>query len=344
MTAAGSRVPAAGASAPPGARSPRVVFGMAAYHRPDTLAQVLESLLGQTYQDFAVVIVDDHPQPDVTAIVDRYAAADPRISYEPNPVRLGMIRNWRHAFERSLAIHPGATYFAWASDHDFWHPRWLEVLVGELDRDPLVVLAYPQIVRIFPRYRKLITRVFDTADIPHPFARVRATTSGLITAGNCVYGLFRAAAIARVGGFPHVLMPDRLLLLQLALVGRFKQVPDYLWYREVSGSFSYSRQRQMLFARQVPLYTYLPAHLQHFGVLVWRFGVLGRGRPVVGRLRGVAGAVVQLWSSTAREIVRDDSRWREALRRTALGRRLLPGGRVARAQRHRSRVAAAGSR
>jgi len=316
---------------------------MAAYNRPDALAQVLESLLGQTCQDFAVVIVDDYPRPDVKAIVDTYAADDPRISYEANPVRLGMIGNWRHAFERSREIHPQSEYFAWVSDHDFWHPRWLEVLVGELDHDPHLVLASPQIVRIFPRYRKLITRVFDTADMTHPLARIRATTSGLITAGNCVYGLFRASAVEQIGGFPRVLMPDRLLLLQLALLGRFKQVPDYLWYREVSGSFSYTRQRQMLFVRRAPLHTYLPAHLQHFGVLVWRFGILGRGRPVIGRLKGLAGAVAQLFYSTKRELVRDDSRWRDALRRTTIGRRLLPGGRVARALRHRARVAATGS-
>jgi glycosyltransferase involved in cell wall biosynthesis len=323
--------------------SPRVVFGMAAYGRHDTLAQVLESLLGQTCQDFAIVIVDDRPLPEVTAIVETYARSDPRITYEANPFRLGMIRNWRKAFERSRELHPASEYFAWVSDHDFWHPRWLEVLVDELDRDPGVVLAHPQIVRIFPKYRKLITRVFDTADVARPIARVRATTSGLITAGNCIYGLFRAAAIEQAGGFPPVLMPDRLLLLHLAILGRFKQVPDYLWYREVSGSFSYKRQRHMLFAERVPLYTYVPVHLQHFGVLVWRFGAVGAGRPVVGRVRGLACAAAQLWYSTKREIVRDDSRWREALRRTALGRRLLPGGRVARALRHRARVTAGGS-
>ena len=323
---------------------PRVVLGMAAYSRPDTLAQVLESLLAQTCQDFAIVIVDDHPQPEVAAIVGTYARDDQRITYEANPVRLGMIGNWRKAFERSREIYPESEYFAWVSDHDFWHPRWLEVLVGELDRRPQVVLAYPQIVRIFPRYRKLITRVFDTLEMTHPLARVRATTSGMITAGNCIYGLFRASAIAQVGGFPVALMPDRLLLLELACLGQFRQVADYLWYREVSGSFSYRRQRQMLFADRVPLHTYVPGHLQHCGVLAWRFGVQARGCPAFGRLKGLGYAVAQLWYATTREIVRDDSRWREALRRTAIGRRLLPGGRVARAQRHRARVAATGSR
>jgi glycosyltransferase involved in cell wall biosynthesis len=324
--------------------SPRVVFGMAAYNRPDTLAQVLESLLAQTYQDFAIVITDDAPCREVSAIVETYAASSRRITYEANPVRLGMVGNWKKVFERSRDLHPQSEYFAWVSDHDFWHPRWLEVLVNELDRDADVVLAFPQIVRVFPRYRKLITRQFDTFDMGRPLQRVQAATSGMITAGNCVYGLARASAMARVGVFSAVLMPDRLLILQLALLGKFRQVPEYLWYRTVKGSFSYQRQRQMLFADRVPLHTYLPAHLQHCGVLVWHFCLQARGLPEIGRLRGLGYAVAQLWYSTKRELVRDDSRWREALRRTAIGRRLFPGGRLARALRQRARTAVSGSR
>jgi hypothetical protein len=85
-------------------------------------------------------------------------------------------------------------------------------------------------------------------------------------------------------------------------------------------------------------------YLQHFGVLAWRFGVEGRGRPAFGRLKGLAYAAVQLGYGTLRELTRDDSRWREALRRTKLGRRLLPGGRVARDLRRRTDAAAGGAR
>lgn len=326
------------------AQTPRTVFGLAAYNRPEALAQTIESLLGQTRDDFAIVVVDDRPTPEVASVVERYARRDRRISYEANSVRLGMIGNWRKAFERARALYPHSEYFAWASDHDVWHPRWLEVLAGVLDRHPQVVVAHPQVMRIFPKYRKLITRPFDTFDLTRPVARIRATTSGRITAGNWIYGLFRASAMAQVGVFHPVLMPDRLLLLELALLGQFRQVPEYLWYREASGSFSFGRQRQMLFAGRVPLHTYLPGPLQHFGVLAWHFGVQGRGRPAVGRLEGVWCAAAQLWWASRRELLRDDSRWREALRRTALGRRLFPGGRAARDRRRGVRVVATDTR
>ncbi len=51
-----------------GAR-PRVVLGMPAYNRPDTLPRTLESLLTQTCTDFALVIVEDDPAASTAAIV-----------------------------------------------------------------------------------------------------------------------------------------------------------------------------------------------------------------------------------------------------------------------------------
>jgi len=138
-------------------RSPRIVFGMAAYGRSDAIAQTLESLLGQTRGDLAIVIVDDRPTPEVRAIVEAYAAADDRVRYEPNPQRLGMIRNWQHAYWRSRELFPHIEYFAWVSDHDVWHPRWAEVLSGVLDTQPHVVLAYPQSMRVYRKYRRRVS-------------------------------------------------------------------------------------------------------------------------------------------------------------------------------------------
>jgi glycosyltransferase involved in cell wall biosynthesis len=297
--------------------SPRVVFGMPAYNRPDALAQVLETLLSQTCPDFAIVITDDKPGPEVQAIVDSYA--DPRLVYEPNPVRLGMVGNWRKAFDRGRALYPHADYFAWVSDHDAWHPRWLEVLMGALDAHPEAVMAYPQMQRVFPDDRRAVTRGFSTPGVTSPVARIRAATYQM-TAGNCIYGLFRARALEQAGVFRAVLMPDRQVLVALCLLGEFIHVPQVLWYREVAGTFSFSRQRRMFFPTHVPLHTYLPANVQHFGVLLWDFVVHGRGRPVFGRIEGLGYALAQIAYSTRRELFRRDADWRIALSRTALGR------------------------
>lgn len=298
---------------------PRVVFGMPAYNRPDTLARTLESLLSQTFDDCAIVIVDDRPSPDVQAIVETYSALHPRITYEANDVRLGMVGNWRRAFERGREIHPRSEYFAWVSDHDVWHPRWLEVLVGILDTHPTVVLAYPQMQRLYTNGRRRITSLFDTTGVTKPSRRLRGVLTRM-TAGNGIYGLFRTCTLEQAGVFRPVLLPDRQLLGQLSLLGEFKHVPEMLWYREVAGVFSLRRQRQMFFPARIPLYTYLPANVQHCGILLWDLGVRGRGRPAFGRLTGVWYAGLQLWHSTKRQLLRDDAGWRVALGRTRLGR------------------------
>jgi glycosyltransferase involved in cell wall biosynthesis len=291
--------------------SPRVLFGMAAYHRPDALPQTLESLLSQTFTDLAVVIVDDRPTPEVRAIVERYAAIDSRVHYDPNPTRLGMIGNWRRAFTRGRERYPAVEYFAWVSDHDMWHPRWLEVLIAELDEHPQVVMAYPQMQRVFPRERRAITRLSDTAGLASPMLRLRRAIADM-TAGNAVYGLFRVDALERAGVFRGVLMPDRQLLVELSLFGEFRHVPQILWYREVAGVFSLTRQRSMLFAGRVPLHTYLPPPVQHFAVLMWDLVVRGKGRPAFGRIAGAWYALCQLWYSTKREVMHDEAWWRSA--------------------------------
>ena len=303
-------------------RDPRTVLGMPAYNRPDALPRALESLLSQTCQDFALVIVDDAPSAMIREIVDSYAGYGPRITYEPNPVRLGMIGNWRKSFVHGRELYPQSEYFAWVSDHDIWHPRWLEVLVDVLDNSPDVVLAYPLMERVFPTHRYAIRRRFDTTAVKSRVARLRAAISSM-TAGNCVYGLIRSRALEQAGIFTAVLAPDRHVLMQLLLLGEFSHVPQVLWYREVAGEFSYRRQRRMFFPARIPIHTYLPMTFQHFGVMLWSFGVRGRGRPLFGRLSGMAYAIAYLWYSNKRELLRDDARWRLALERTAIGQRLL---------------------
>lgn len=302
--------------------SPRVVFGMPAYNRPDTLARTLESLLSQSYGDHAIVIVDDCPSAEVAKIVETYAALDSRITYETNPVRLGMIGNWRKAFYRSREIHPGAEYFAWVSDHDVWHPRWLESLVPVLDRHPEVVLTYPQTLRMFANERRRVPGLFDTAGITRPEDRLRVATEKM-TAGNCIYGLCRANALEQAGVFRPVMLPDRQVLLQLALVGEFRQVLEYLWYREVAREFSFQRQREAFFPARIPLYTYVPANVQHSVALLWTWGLRGRGRPAVGRLAGLRYAALQFWYSVQRDVHRRSDQLREAFEETAIGQRVM---------------------
>ncbi|MGE3274307.1 MAG: glycosyltransferase family 2 protein [Vicinamibacterales bacterium] len=281
--------------------SPRVVLALPAYNRADALPETVESLLAQTFERFALVIEDDSTTDDLGRVASAYVASDARLTYERNPRRLGMIANWRRCYARARALHPDAEYFAWVSDHDVWHPRWLEALVAELDAHPDAVLAYPQALRRREHHRPEINRGFETSGLDDPHARLRKASVQMM-AGNMIYGLFRANALGRAGVFRRVLMPDRQVLLALSLLGEFRQVRELLWYREIRKGFSKQRQRDSLFGGPAPIQTYLPTHLTHAAVLAWDFGVCGRGRPAIGRARSLQAAALQWWTSVERDL------------------------------------------
>ena len=81
-----------------------------------------------------------------------------------------------------------------------------------------------------------------------------------------------------------MLVPDRLLLTELALYGQFKQVPQVLWFRRWYGRiFSLGRQRTSFFPDGRPLYAYVPWWISHA-----RQPVLDVHRPRAGAAGGVA--------------------------------------------------------
>ena len=269
----------------------RTVIGVPLYNHAEHLDAALESLLGQATAGFALVLVDDRSDDGTADIARRWAARDPRVHFRSNDDRLGLVGNWRRCFELARELHPRAEYFAWASDHDLWEPRWLETLVAELDAHPEAVLGYPFTERFEGHKDVRWRKGFSTAGVASAADRLRRGCSSMY-AGDMVYGLMRADALARCGVFRRVLGPDRLLMCELAMQGEFREVPDVLWRRRVTGSAERRRHRRAIFPRRAPLHTYLTPWMVHCAVLLWVYGVRGGGRPEIGRARGLtlAGA------------------------------------------------------
>jgi glycosyltransferase involved in cell wall biosynthesis len=270
------------------AQHTRVAIGAPVFNRADYLEEAIESLLLQSYPDFALVVMDDCSSDATPDIVKRYAKQDPRVHYHRNAERVGMVENWRRAFRLASEKVPGLEYFAFGSDHDVWHPLWLESMVRELDADPAVVVAFPLWAAISTDGKRLPLgprQRWDTANLPDPVERTRRLAPGRKTP-NVIYGLFRAWALERCDVYAFVLAPDRLLMNQLAVLGTFKQVPRELWLRRLWGQ-PQAHQRRRLFVGRPPLHTYLPTGLVHAAKLFRWLVVEGRAQPQVGRLLGI---------------------------------------------------------
>ena len=259
---------------------PRVVLGMPTYNGSRHLPEAMDSILHQVYSDFALVVVDDASIDASPELAERYAARDPRIYPHVNAERLGMVANWRRCFELARQRFPEAEFFAWVSDHDRWHPRWLSELVRELDADPGAVLAYPRALRPAgagtgrsPWLREAAR--FDSGTLTG-LRRVRAVQRGM-SAGSMVYGLFRIADLERCGVFRPFLEPDRLLLVEASTRGTFRQAPETLYYRRrTGGKPTLERQRTSLFVGRPPWTGRLPPGAGHVvGMLTSRAAPVG---------------------------------------------------------------------
>ena len=262
-----------------GSAGPVVGIGATLFNRDAYLREALDSILGQTYRGFRLVLVDDGSGDETERIAREYASRDPRVQYIRHAERQGMTATWRHAFAEATA-DPQVRYFAWASDHDRWDARWLETLVRQMDANPNVVLAYPFTRRLDGGGHLLDkpARLFETRGLTSLDERWMHVCREHVASGDMVYGLMRADAVRHAGIFRDVMCPDRLLIAELALRGEFHQVPEELWFRRQFDEASVAKQRTSLFAGRAPRGRWMPPWLQH-GRALWSAYVTGVADP-----------------------------------------------------------------
>src|SRR5207244_10480282 len=109
-------------------KMPRVSIGVPVYNGERYIAETLDSLLAQTFEDFELIISDNASHDRTEGICRAYAAKDSRIRYVRNSTNLGAARNYRLAVELS-----SGEYFRWANCDDLFAPTSLSRCVEVLD-------------------------------------------------------------------------------------------------------------------------------------------------------------------------------------------------------------------
>jgi glycosyltransferase involved in cell wall biosynthesis len=108
--------------------APRVSVCIPAYNGAEFIGEAVRSVLGQTFEDFELVIVDDGST-DGTAEAAR-GFADPRIRIIVNPQNLGQRENWNNALAEARG-----EFFKLLPQDDFLYPDGLRRQVDIFD-DP----------------------------------------------------------------------------------------------------------------------------------------------------------------------------------------------------------------
>jgi len=106
------------------------------YNYGQYIGAAIDSVLGQTLQDFEIVISDNASDDDTESIVAGYAARDPRIRYLRNQTNLGMVANWNRCLELAAG-----EYVKFLCADDLLEACCLNELARLLDCHPSAALA-----------------------------------------------------------------------------------------------------------------------------------------------------------------------------------------------------------
>lgn len=218
--------------------TPRVSIGFPVYNGEKYIRQCLESLLEQTYTDFEIIICDNGSTDRTVEICEAYAARDGRIILFQNDTNLGAAHNYNKVFYLAKG-----EYFRWVAHDDFNEPTALERCVNVLDRCPEAILSYPKTILI-DGPGNVLEYHEDGYDLRSDSASERFAKF-FHSSGWChpVFGLIRRDVLARTGLIGNFASSDRVLLGELAVVGKCYEIPEHLAYRRVHAENSTEANR-----------------------------------------------------------------------------------------------------
>ena len=216
---------------------PRVSIGVPVYNGERYIAETLDSLLAQTFEDFELIICDNASTDRTEHICRTYAERDARIRYVRNAENFGAARNYRRAFELS-----SGEYFRWANCDDLFAPEGLARCVEVLDREPSVVLTYPK-TKLIDEQGGVISEYEDGLHLQSSKASERfALLFSKLSHVNVIYGLMRANVLRHTGLLRNFPEGDIPLVAELTLYGKFWEIPEFLFYRRFHPAASSSYQ------------------------------------------------------------------------------------------------------
>jgi glycosyltransferase involved in cell wall biosynthesis len=111
------------------AELPSLTIGLPVYNGERYLAQALDALLAQTYQDFELIISDNASTDRTADICQEFVARDARVKYVRQRVNIGAGPN--HNAVLTLAR---GRFFKWAAHDDVYAPTLLERCIEVLER------------------------------------------------------------------------------------------------------------------------------------------------------------------------------------------------------------------
>jgi len=192
-----------------------VTVAIPTYNRPEYLRESLKSVLGQTYKNFYVLILDNHSDKDNESMVREFN--DPRVKFIRHPKNIGIIANWNKAIELC-----NTKYLSIFHDDDIMEPEFLKESIMVLEKNNKAAFSYCKANKVDKngKYLSLWSDLYPKVGL------IKAPGYLIYSAGkNCCVTIaptvvFRKDIFNKVGGFSDKLVFNSFdfnLYLRIAL-------------------------------------------------------------------------------------------------------------------------------
>jgi glycosyltransferase involved in cell wall biosynthesis len=206
-------------------QGPLVSVGCAVYNGERTLARALRSIVEQSYSNLEIIVADDSSTDRSVEIAATFAKSDPRVRIIRNPSNIGLIHNFNALFREARG-----KYFMWADQDDFRDRTFITKTLARLEADSDAVLCHSWTGGFVgrPEDLKAIGSLGGVADASSLLRRYTRLLREF--ADTTIYGLIRSEAMRRTGLWPADVGSANNLLFELALRGKFLEVPETLYF------------------------------------------------------------------------------------------------------------------
>lgn len=207
--------------------APLVSIGVPVFNGERFLARALGSLVAQDFDALEILVCDNGSTDGTREVARSFARRDPRVSYHRSDVNRGAAWN----FNRAFALSRGR-YFKWAACDDECLPRLVPACVEALDEAAAdAVLCYPKTMLI-DEDGGVVGGFEDDLELCEPLPHQRlARLLRSDTEYHPVFGLVRRDVLRTTRLIDRFVGSDIALLAELAVAGRFLEVPERLFAR-----------------------------------------------------------------------------------------------------------------
>lgn len=194
--------------------TPAVSVCVPTRNRADSLARTIKAILGQTFQDFEIVIGDDASSDHTYEMVRTFT--DPRIRYFRHQTNLGIYGNWNALIEKA-----SGRFICIYHDHDNYLPTIVERSFALIDRHPDMSFVHTAIILVdhagvpIDVFANEFDEVMTGRGLRERFSR---TTRNTLCAASTMVRR-DAYAVAGPFDFRYGLATDRHMWFRLAAAG-----------------------------------------------------------------------------------------------------------------------------